>query len=108
MFHKLLTRQVPALEVLKDYGESLARQRRTRSCFVVRHRSHRLTHRPKFTKVAFGKGHEVCFTGYVCRGHELIIDEALAKSKSDLIRINGIMSTCYYPLTRAELSGDFH
>jgi len=62
---------------------------------------------PTFTRVALKTGQEVCFTGYVCPGHESIIDEALADSQSDLQRIEGITDTCYYPLTDKELDGEF-
>ena len=102
MFHKLFTRDVAALGELKDYLQksSEGAEEELRLCSPA-------SELPTFTKVALRKGQLVCFTGYVCRGHELIIDEALATSKSDLTHIDGIMNTCYYPLTQAELFGDF-
>jgi len=102
MFHKLFTRDVAALGELKDYLQksSEGAEEELRLCSPA-------SEPPTFTKVALRKGQVVCFTGYVCRGHELIIDEALATSKSDLTRIDGIMNTCHYPLTQAELFGDF-
>ena len=102
MFHQLLTREMSALDELKEYLRDSCEgaEEELLLCSPA-------SEPPTLTRVALRKGQEVCFTGYVCTGHESIIDEALADSQSDLERIEGIMDTCYYPLTAKELEGEF-
>ncbi len=89
VFHQLLTREMSALGELKEYLRESCEgaEEELLLCSPA-------SEPPTFTRVALKKGQEVCFTGYVCPGHESIIDEALAGNlftfRLPLLRLDGL------------------
>ena len=101
-FHHLLS---SALPVLKDFADQW---RDSDDEYPPALRLCESTSSPReLTRVVLGAKADICFTGYVCRNHELSIIHALETHDTYLRKIEGAVNTCYYPLTLAELNGRF-